>query len=60
VIVGRPTFSPNAYQQMVGRGLRGPLNGGKAECLVINVADNILQFGGQLAFHHFDYLFDGQ
>lgn len=58
VIVARPTLSPGIYQQMIGRGLRGPLNGGKDECLIVNVEDNILRFGGQLAFHHFDYLFD--
>ena len=56
--IARPTYSPNLYQQMIGRGLRGPLNGGKEECLVVNVADNILQFGEQLAFHHFDYLWN--
>jgi len=58
VIMARPTLSPNVYQQMIGRGLRGPLNGGKEECLIVNVQDNILHFGEELAFHHFDYLFD--
>ncbi len=58
VIVARPTLSPGLYQQMIGRGLRGPMNGGKDECLIVNVEDNILRFGGQLAFRHFDYLFD--
>ena len=57
VIVARPTLSPGLYQQMIGRGLRGPLNGGKDECLIVNVEDNILRFGGQLAFRHFEYLF---
>ncbi len=28
VYVVRPTFSLNRYQQMIGRGLRGPKNGG--------------------------------
>jgi superfamily II DNA or RNA helicase len=59
VYVARPTFSPNLYQQMIGRGLRGPLNGGKPECLVVNVADNVLQFGEELAFRQFEYLWDG-
>ena len=57
--VGRPTFSPNLYQQMVGRGLRGPRNGGKEECLVVDVADNIVEYGGELAFRGFDYLWTG-
>lgn len=56
VYVTRPTFSPNLYQQMIGRGLRGPLNGGSEKVLIVNVADNLDQYGGRLAFHHFDYL----
>ena len=38
--IARPTFSPGAYIQMAGRGLRGKANGGKEECLVVDVADN--------------------
>jgi superfamily II DNA or RNA helicase len=60
VYIARPTFSPNAYIQMVGRGLRGPLNGGKDECLVVNVADTFGQFGDELAYKEFDYLWDAQ
>ncbi|WP_194824098.1 DEAD/DEAH box helicase [Nocardia sp. XZ_19_231] len=56
VYVARPTFSPNRYQQMIGRGLRGPANGGSEEVLIVNVRDNIEAFGTQLAFHHFDGL----
>jgi superfamily II DNA or RNA helicase len=56
VIVARPTYSPNLYQQMVGRGLRGPKNGGKDECLIVNVADNIAQYGDELAFREFERL----
>jgi superfamily II DNA or RNA helicase len=54
--VARPTYSPNLYQQMIGRGLRGPMNGGKAECLIINVEDNFAQYGEKLAFTQFEYL----
>jgi superfamily II DNA or RNA helicase len=54
--IARPVYSPVLYQQMLGRGLRGPLNGGKDRCLVVNVEDNIAQFGEQLAFRHFEYL----
>lgn len=56
--VTRPTFSPNLYQQMIGRGLRGPRNGGKEECLIVNIADNFVQFGEKLAFREFDNLWD--
>lgn len=38
--IARPTFSPNAYIQMAGRGLRGPANGGKPECLIVDMEDN--------------------
>lgn len=56
VYITRPTFSPNIYQQMIGRGLRGPLNGGSDEVLIVNVADNLTNFGTEFAFHHFDHL----
>jgi superfamily II DNA or RNA helicase len=58
VFVARPTFSPNLYQQMIGRGLRGPLNGGTEYCLVVNVEDNVAQFGEELAFRQFEYLWE--
>lgn len=54
--IARPTFSPNRYLQMVGRGLRGPLNGGTDRCLVVNVKDTFEQFGDRLAYTDFDYL----
>lgn len=56
VYITRPTFSPNVYQQMIGRGLRGPLNGGKEEVLIVNVADNLTNFGEEFAFRHFEHL----
>jgi superfamily II DNA or RNA helicase len=54
--IARPTFSPNRYVQMVGRGLRGPKNGGTTECLVVNVKDTFTQFDKNLAYTEFDYL----
>jgi superfamily II DNA or RNA helicase len=44
VYVTRPTFSPSLYLQMIGRGLRGPLHGGTAECLIVTVEDNLRAF----------------
>ncbi|MGF9755071.1 DEAD/DEAH box helicase family protein [Microvirga sp. 0TCS3.31] len=58
VYVTRPTFSANLYQQMIGRGLRGPLNGGSEEVLIVNVEDNFQQFGDRLAFLEFEHLWD--
>jgi len=54
--IARPTYSPNLYQQMIGRGLRGPENGGKEVCLVVDVADNVVAYGLELAFRDFEYL----
>lgn len=56
VYITRPTFSPNVYQQMVGRGLRGPRNGGSEHVRIVNVADNITNYGEEFAFRHFDHL----
>lgn len=56
--IARPTYSANMYQQMVGRGLRGPRNRGTDRCLLVNVEDNVTQFGEKLAFHDFDYLWN--
>lgn len=58
VVVSRPTYSPNVYQQMIGRGLRGPANGGKDTCLILNVDDNIENYGHKLAFTEFEHLWE--
>ncbi|MDO4239354.1 sacsin N-terminal ATP-binding-like domain-containing protein [Micrococcus sp.] len=52
--IARPTFSRTAYIQMVGRGLRGPKNGGKEKCEIIDIRDN---FGdSQDLLDHVDYI----
>ncbi|MEU0074273.1 DEAD/DEAH box helicase [Streptomyces sp. NPDC006332] len=56
VVVARPVYSTNVYQQMIGRGLRGKENGGKETCLILNVSDNIANFDTQLAFTQFEHL----
>ena len=56
IIVARPVYSPNLYFQMIGRGLRGPLNGGSDRCLILNVQDNIESFERSLAFSELDWL----
>ena len=58
IIVARPVYSPNLYFQMIGRGLRGPMNGGDERCLILNVRDNIEGFGEALAFSDLDWLWD--
>ena len=42
IMIARPTTSPVIYSQMLGRGLRGPKFGGKTECLLIDLKDNLL------------------
>ena len=59
IIVARPVYSPNLYFQMIGRGLRGVLNGGSDRCLVLDVKDNVLNYDRQLAFTELDWLWAG-
>ncbi len=42
ILIARPTTSPVIYSQMLGRGLRGPEFGGKSECLLIDLKDNLI------------------
>lgn len=58
IIVARPVYGPNLYFQMIGRGLRGPKNGGNERCLVLDVQDNIETFDRALAFSQLDWLWD--
>jgi DNA repair protein RadD len=46
VIIARPTTSVVSYQQMVGRGLRGEVFGGKLgnKCEIVTVKDNIEKY----------------
>lgn len=60
VVVARPTYSPNTYTQMIGRGLRGPLNGGKEVCRILDVHDNIVNYDRRLAFTEFEDLWRGR
>lgn len=54
IVIARPVFSPSLYMQMVGRGMRGPVNGGKARCRILTVQDNLDQFTDMLAHHYFE------
>ena len=56
IIVARPVYSPNLYFQMIGRGLRGKLNGGSERCLILDVEDNIENYDRALAFSELDWL----
>lgn len=58
--IARPTFSPNAYIQMAGRGLRGPENGGKEECLVVDMADKFGEVDSLLGYREYEELWQEQ
>ena len=58
IIVARPVYSPNLYFQMIGRGLRGELNGGSDRCLILDVEDNIENYDRALAFSELDWLWN--
>ncbi|WP_330479217.1 DEAD/DEAH box helicase family protein [Streptomyces platensis] len=58
--IARPTFSPSAYIQMAGRGLRGPQNGGKEECLIVDVADNFGAVNNFLGYRAYEDLWTEQ
>lgn len=47
VVIGRPTTSRIMYEQMIGRGMRGPRFKGKPECLVIDIEDNLIHNDGR-------------
>ena len=54
VFITRPTQSIVLYSQMLGRGLRGTKMGGNAECLLIDLKDNLGKYDAEMAFNHFD------
>ena len=58
--IARPTFSPSAYIQMAGRGLRGKANGGSEECLIVDVADNWGAMNDFLGYHEYKDLWKKQ
>ena len=46
LVLARPTTSPVLFEQMLGRGLRGPRNGGTERCRIIHFQDHFTSFGG--------------
>ena len=44
ILIARQVFSRVRYMQMVGRGLRGPKNGGTEHCKIVTVHDNMERF----------------
>ena len=51
ILISRQVFSPVRYMQMVGRGLRGPKNGGTPTCRIVTVLDNLGRFQNRHPYH---------
>ncbi|HRI45290.1 MAG TPA: helicase-related protein [Fimbriimonadaceae bacterium] len=60
ILITRQVFSPVRYMQMVGRGLRGPRNGGTERCTILTVKDNFGRFGDRLAYHYCRRFFEAE
>ncbi len=56
IAIARPTRSDVLYEQIVGRGLRGPKFNGTVSCDVIDFADNIIRLGKPLSYARFQHL----
>ncbi|UCZ53891.1 DEAD/DEAH box helicase [Bacillus shivajii] len=54
IVICRPTTSVVLYEQIVGRGLRGPKFGGTEFCTIIDFADNLHRLGKPLAYARFN------
>ena len=55
VVIARPTTSIVLYSQMIGRGIRGTLVGGTGECRVVDIKDNVSNFGQvEEVYRYFD------
>jgi superfamily II DNA or RNA helicase len=52
ILIARQVFSPVRYMQMVGRGLRGPKNGGTEVCRIVTVLDNLGRFQERHPYHY--------
>lgn len=59
ILIARQVFSPVRYMQMVGRGLRGPKNGGTESCRIVTVRDNLGRFQDRHPYHYCQRYFTG-
>ncbi len=58
IVLARPITSQVLYEQVVGRGLRGPKFGGTRECILLDFADNFSHHGRPLAYRRFLHLWE--
>lgn len=50
VLIARQVSSPVLYMQMVGRGLRGPRNGGTECCRIVTVEENLGEYRERMPY----------
>ncbi|MDQ0352200.1 superfamily II DNA or RNA helicase [Alkalibacillus filiformis] len=60
IVMTRPTTSDILYEQIIGRGLRGPKFGGTEQCAIIDFADNLMRLGKPLAYTRFEHFWGAQ
>jgi DNA repair protein RadD len=60
IAICRPTTSDVLFEQIVGRGLRGPEFGGTEDCDIIDFADNIKRLGRPQAYKRFERFWTDQ
>lgn len=60
IVICRPTTSVVLYEQIVGRGLRGPKFGGTEYCTIIDFADNLKRLGKPLAYARFSGFWESE
>lgn len=60
ILIGRPVWSPVMFLQMIGRGLRGPKNGGTQSCEIATVIDNFVGYNGKTAADFFRGLYSNR
>ena len=60
IFLCRPIFSDVLYEQIVGRGLRGPEFGGTPICDIYDFSDTILRFGDQQSYYRYKSFWEGE
>ena len=60
IVMARPTTSLVLYEQMVGRGLRGPLFGGTETCVILDCEDNYVGDRPELGYEQFRRIWEGE
>jgi len=58
IVLCRPILSDVLYEQIVGRGMRGPEFGGTKNCHIIDFADTIENMGLPLAYERYSHYWD--